>query len=101
MYRFMKLLRDSAEYDEKTSSVFKMVCNILDEIEGKNQEAQECQTMPDRKLIDSAPELYEILQKIIANTDKLGTEHHLDFVDLFNEARKILARIDGEQETRS
>ena len=40
MYKFMKLLRDSAEYDEKTSSVFKMVCNILDDIEGKNQEAQ-------------------------------------------------------------
>ena len=41
MYRFMKLLRDSAEYDEKTSGVFKMGCKILDEIEGKNQEVQE------------------------------------------------------------
>ncbi len=37
MYRFMKLLRDSAEYDEKTSGVFKMVCKILEEIEGNHE----------------------------------------------------------------
>ena len=37
MYGFMKLLRDSAEYDEKTSGVFKMVCKILEEIEGNHE----------------------------------------------------------------
>ena len=37
MYRFMKLLRDSAEYDEKTSGVFKIVCDILNEIEGSQE----------------------------------------------------------------
>ena len=38
MYRFMKLLRDNADYDEKSSNVFKMVAKILDDVEGKSQE---------------------------------------------------------------
>ncbi len=37
MYRFMKLLRDNADYDEKTSGVFKIVCDILNEIEGSQE----------------------------------------------------------------
>ena len=49
------------------------------------------------KLIVSVLEMYELLQKIIANADKLGTVP-FEFVDLFNKAKKILARIDEEQE---
>ena len=61
----------------------------------------ECRRVSDAKLIASAPEMYEILRKIIANTDKLGTGAPFGFVDLFSETRKLLARIDGEQEAQS
>ena len=61
----------------------------------------ECRRVSDAKLIASAPEMYEILRKIIENTDKSGTGAPFGFVDLFSEARKLLARIDGEQEAQS
>lgn len=53
------------------------------------------------KLIAAAPEMYELLRKIIITTDKLGTGAPFGFRDLFSEAREILACIDRKQEAQS
>ncbi len=53
------------------------------------------------KLITLAPEMYELLRKIIARTDKLGTGAPFGFIDLFGEAREILACINRKQEAQS
>ena len=53
-------------------------------------------TLGDLRLLEAAPEMYETLKRLFTNIN-----HFSDVVKVAQDAKKLLARIDGEKEKKS